>query len=163
MTSYSLRAMLLVLLMLRHNFISTLILCIGELWSTFWALSLPSDQSKLVLSRGKYVLDILMETRLLGCKPQSFPTDSKANFLETTSPLLVDVYSYYLLVGKHIYLISRCPNITYMVLFSASLCMRPRRFIFMVLFVYSHISSMLLDLALFINGTVLLPRRPSLV
>ena len=37
-------------------------------------------KEKMVLSQRKYVLDLLQETRLLGCKPESTPIEQTPSF-----------------------------------------------------------------------------------
>ena len=70
---------------------------------------------KLVLNQRKYVFDILTEVGLLGCKPRASPINSKPNFLDSTSPLIVNVHAYCWLMGKLIHLTVTRPDITYMV------------------------------------------------
>ena len=81
----------------------------------FLGIEFAYKRGKLILNQCKYVLDILEETCLLGCKPQSSPIDSKPQFWDSTSPPLTDANIYQCLVGKLIYLTVTRPDITYTV------------------------------------------------
>ena len=81
----------------------------------FLGIEFAFQPGKLVLNQRKYVLDMLEETGLLGCKPRSSPIDSKPCFWDSTSPLLADVETYRRLVGKLIYLTVTRPDIAYTV------------------------------------------------
>ena len=70
----------------------------------FLGIEFAHKPGKLVLNQRKYVLDMLEETGLLGCKPRSSPIDSKPCFWDSDSPPLHDVEGYRRLVGKLIYL-----------------------------------------------------------
>ena len=79
----------------------------------FLGIEFAYKRGKLILNQCKYVLDILKETSLLGCKPQSSPIDSKPQFWDSTSPPLTDANIYRCLVGKLICLTVTRPDITY--------------------------------------------------
>ena len=81
----------------------------------FLGIEFAYKRGKLILDQCKYVLDILEETSLLGCKPQSSPIDNKPQFWDSTSPPLTDANIYRRLVGKLIYLTVTRPDITYTV------------------------------------------------
>ena len=81
----------------------------------FLGIEFAYKHGKLILNQCKYVLDILEETGLLGCKPQSSPIDSKPQFWDITSPPLTDANIYRRLLGKLIYLTITRPDITYTV------------------------------------------------
>ncbi|XP_078447656.1 uncharacterized protein LOC144716399 [Wolffia australiana] len=60
----------------------------------FLGIEFAHQSGKLILNQGKYVLDMLEEAGLLGCKPRSSPIDSKPCFWDSTSLLLNDVEPY---------------------------------------------------------------------
>ncbi|GAV64515.1 hypothetical protein CFOL_v3_08033, partial [Cephalotus follicularis] len=69
----------------------------------------------LSLSQRKYVLDLLSETGMLGCKPVDIPMDSHQKFgIDDGSPL-TDVHQYRSLIGKLIYLTVTRPDISFVV------------------------------------------------
>jgi len=69
----------------------------------------------MTLSQRKYVLDLLEETGLLGCKPVSTPIEQSPPFWETSSSFLKDSGQYKHLIGKLIYLTVTRPDICYVV------------------------------------------------
>ena len=117
---------------------------------------------KLVLNQWKYVLDILIEVELLGCKPRASPIDSKPNFWDSTSPLLADVHAYRGLVGMLIYLTGTRPDITYTVGLLSQFMHAPQEIHCKLLFMFSPISSMLLDVVFSTYNTVIFMWRPTL-
>ena len=72
----------------------------------FLDIEFASRPKALVLNQRKYVLDLLQEAGLSGCKPYASPIDSKPQLWSPTSPLYSDPKRYRRLVGKLIYLIS---------------------------------------------------------
>ena len=60
----------------------------------FLGIEFTYRPGKLVLHQQKYVLHILTEVGLLGCKPSASPIDSKPKFWDSTSPLLAIVHAY---------------------------------------------------------------------
>ena len=79
----------------------------------FLGIEFASCPGALVLNQRKYVLDLLQEAGLSGCKPYASPIDSKPQLWSTTSPLYSDPKWYRRLVGKLIYLTLTCPDITF--------------------------------------------------
>ena len=69
----------------------------------------------MALSQRKYVLDLLQEIGLLGCKPDTTPFDQSPNFLDSSLPLLEDAGRYRRLIGKLIYLTVTRLDIVYIV------------------------------------------------
>ncbi|KAK0577899.1 hypothetical protein LWI29_001989 [Acer saccharum] len=86
---------------------------IKDLGSLKYFLGMEVARSKkgIVVSQRKYILDLLKETGMLGCKPADTPMESsyKISFKED-SPL-VDTGRYQRLVGKLIYLSHTRPDI----------------------------------------------------
>ena len=81
----------------------------------FLGIEFAYAKGKMTLSQRKYVLDLLEETGLLGCKPESTPTEQSPPFWETSSPFLKDPGQYRCLIGKLIYLTVTRPDICYAV------------------------------------------------
>ena len=81
----------------------------------FLGIEFAYQSGKLALSQRKYALDLLQETRLLGCKPATSPLEARPLFWDTDSPMMADVNRYRHLLGKLIYLKVTRPDITYVV------------------------------------------------
>ena len=81
----------------------------------FLCMEFASCPRALVLNQRKYVLDLLQEAGLSGCKPYASPIDSKPQLWSTTSPLYSDPKRYRRLVGKLIYLTLTRPDIAFTV------------------------------------------------
>ena len=81
----------------------------------FLGIEFAHQDGKLALTQRKYALDMLKETRLLGCKPETSPTEAGPQFWDTSSPLFEDANRYRRLLGKLIYLTVTCPDIIYAV------------------------------------------------
>ena len=69
----------------------------------------------LLLSQRKYVLDLLQDTGLLGCKPTNTPTEGESDLWNEECEEYKDVKQYRRLVGKLIYLTVTRPYISYSV------------------------------------------------
>ena len=86
---------------------------IKDLGSLKYFLGMEVARSKkgIVVSQCKYILDLLKETGMLGCKPVDTPMESsyKIGFKEDSPP--VDTGRYQRLVGKLIYLSHTRPDI----------------------------------------------------
>ncbi|CAN0843508.1 Retrovirus-related Pol polyprotein from transposon RE1 [Linum grandiflorum] len=67
----------------------------------------------LMLSQRKYVLDLLQETGMTGCKPASTPMEPNLKFSHNFEVAPVERGSYQRLVGKLIYLAHTRPDISY--------------------------------------------------
>ena len=74
-------------------------------------------RSKLGISVSlrKYVLDLLKETRMLGCKPIDTPMDPNNKLSNSSMQIPVDNGRYQRLVGKLIYLAHTRPDIAFAV------------------------------------------------
>ena len=71
-------------------------------------------KDKMALSQRMYVLDLLQETGLLGCRPETTLVDQNLDFWDY-SKLFEDVGRYRKLIGKLIYLTITHPDISYVV------------------------------------------------
>ena len=63
----------------------------------------------------KYVLDLLTETGMLGCKPSDTPMDPNTKLSDSSMQSPVDKGRYQRLVGKLIYLAHTRPNTAFVV------------------------------------------------
>ncbi|RVW69669.1 Protein MHF2-like [Vitis vinifera] len=68
---------------------------------------------EVMLSKRKYVLDLLQETRKIGCKLADTPIDPNHKLREASEDATVDKGMYQILVGKLIYLSHTRLNIAY--------------------------------------------------
>ena len=69
----------------------------------------------IIVSQRKYVLDLLKETSLLGCKPTSTPMDPNVKLGHVQGNTPIDKGRYQRLVGKIIYLAYTRPDIAFSV------------------------------------------------
>lgn len=69
----------------------------------------------IIISQRKYILDLLNETGLLGCKPVDMPMDSTKKMNRSEESIPVAKGRYQRLVGKLIYLSHTRPDIAYSV------------------------------------------------
>jgi Reverse transcriptase (RNA-dependent DNA polymerase) len=80
----------------------------------FIGIEVTRGIKRIVLSQRKYVLDLLTETSMLGCRPVTSPIDAKCKLsTETGEP--VDRERYQRLVGRLIYLSHILPDISFAV------------------------------------------------
>ena len=77
----------------------------------FLGMEIARSKKGIAVSQRKYVLDLLNETRMLGCKPAETPMDSTVKLEESDGSPPVDKGRYQRLVGKPIYLSHTRPNI----------------------------------------------------
>lgn len=83
----------------------------------FLGMEVGRTKSGMIISQRKYVLDLLQETGMLGCKSASTPMESVSASNLHTGKVISDVQSYQKLVGKLIYLSHTRPDICYAVSF----------------------------------------------
>jgi len=81
----------------------------------FLGLEVARSLDDIVLSQGKYALDILHEASLLGSKPFTFPMEQNHKLALDDSAILDNPGAYRRLVGRLIYLTITRPNICYSV------------------------------------------------
>lgn len=79
----------------------------------FLGMEVTKSRQGISVSQRKYVLDLLEETRMLGCKPAKTPMDSNLKPGENSSGDLVDKRRYQHLVGRLIYLSHTRPEIAF--------------------------------------------------
>jgi hypothetical protein len=80
----------------------------------FLGIEIARSPKGIVLSQRKYVLDLLAETGMLGCRPYSTPID-KSHQISAQSGDPVNRETYQRLVGRLIYLCHTRPDISYAV------------------------------------------------
>jgi hypothetical protein len=90
---------------------------IKDLGSLKYFLGIEVARSKhgIFISQQKYILDLLKETAMLGCKAIDNPVEVNVKLGEDSESPLVDKGRYQRLVGRLIYLSHTCPDITYAV------------------------------------------------
>ncbi|XP_014519717.1 uncharacterized protein LOC106776760 [Vigna radiata var. radiata] len=85
---------------------------LGEL-KYFLDLEVARSKKGIHLSQRKYALDILKETRMMGCKPCSTPFLSDTSSLYKMDNYLDDQSSYRRLIGKLLYLTKTRPDLCF--------------------------------------------------
>ena len=81
----------------------------------FLGMEIARSKKGIAVSQRKYVLDLLNETGMLGCKPAETPMDSTVKLDESDGSPPVDKGRYQRLVGKLIYLSHTRPDIGFSV------------------------------------------------
>ena len=81
----------------------------------FLGMEVARNKSGISVSQRKYILDLLKETRMLGCKPVDTPMDPLKKIGEQKESTPVDTGRYQRLVGKLIYLSHTRPDIAFAV------------------------------------------------
>ncbi|RVW85208.1 Retrovirus-related Pol polyprotein from transposon RE1 [Vitis vinifera] len=90
---------------------------IKDLGSLRYFLGMEVARSKrgIVVSQRKYILDLLKETGMSGCRPADTPIDPNQKLGDTNDGNLVNTTRYQKLVGKLIYLSHTRPDIAFAV------------------------------------------------
>lgn len=81
----------------------------------FLGIEVAHSRNGIFISQHKYVLDLLNETGILGCKPAETPVEQHHKLGECPEDVAVDKGSYLRLVGRLIYLSHTMPDIAYTV------------------------------------------------
>ncbi|CAN1791793.1 Retrovirus-related Pol polyprotein from transposon TNT 1-94, partial [Linum perenne] len=87
---------------------------LGEL-RYFLGMEVARSKRGLVISQRKYILDLLKETGMLGCKPIDTPMETNKKFSLDENSVPVNRGRYQRLVGKLIYLAHTRPDIAFSV------------------------------------------------
>ncbi|CAN1753617.1 Retrovirus-related Pol polyprotein from transposon TNT 1-94 [Linum perenne] len=85
---------------------------LGEM-KYFLGMEVARSTKGIILSQRKYIIDLLTETGMLGCKPAETPMETTLKFDQAGKP--TDRGRYQRLVGKLIYLAHTRPDIAYAV------------------------------------------------
>lgn len=93
----------------------------------FLGIEVARSKHGIFLSQRKYVLDLLSETRMLGCKPVKNPIEQNHKLFECSSASRTDKGRYQRLVGKLIYLSHTRPDIAYAVSVVSQFMHDPRK------------------------------------
>jgi hypothetical protein len=80
-------------------------------------MEVARSRKGIYVSQRKYVLDLLKETGMIGCKPADTPMDSTKKIGVENDSILVDRERYQRLVGRLIYLSHTRPDIGFAVSF----------------------------------------------
>ena len=78
----------------------------------FLRMEISRSNKGIAVSQRKYVLDLLNETWMLGCKPAETPMDTTVKLEESDGSAPIDKGRYQCLVGKLIYLSHTRPDIS---------------------------------------------------
>ncbi|RVX04977.1 Retrovirus-related Pol polyprotein from transposon TNT 1-94 [Vitis vinifera] len=81
----------------------------------FLGMEIARSKKGIAVSQRKYVLDLLNETGMLGCKPTETPMDTTVKLEESDGSAPVDKRRYQRLMGKLIYLSHTRPDIGFSV------------------------------------------------
>ena len=81
----------------------------------FLGLEIAYRPGQMSICQRKYVLDLLEETWMMGCKPASSPMEQNVDWWDNATTLLEDAGLYRRLVGKLIFLTVTRPDISYAV------------------------------------------------
>ena len=79
----------------------------------FLGMEFARSKKGIFVSQRKYVLNLLEETGLLGCKPTETPMEPNLRLQPTSADKLVNWDQYQRLVGRLIYLSHTRPDITF--------------------------------------------------
>jgi hypothetical protein len=82
----------------------------------FLGIEVARSKLGIFISQQKYVLDLLKDTSILGCKPVETPIEQNHRLGEFLEEVAVDKGSYQRLIGRHIYLPHTRPDIGYTVI-----------------------------------------------
>ncbi|BBH02590.1 HXXXD-type acyl-transferase family protein [Prunus dulcis] len=87
---------------------------LGDL-KCFLGIEVARSKIGIFLSQRKYVMDLLTETRMLGCKPIDTPIEMNHKLCEDMDQEPTNKEQYQRLVGRLIYLVHTRPDIAYVV------------------------------------------------
>jgi hypothetical protein len=92
----------------------------------FLGIEVAKSKHDIFISQWKYILDLLKETGMLGCKATDNLVEVNAKLGECGKSPFVDKGRYQKLVGRLIYLSHTCPDIAYVVIVVSQFIHSPR-------------------------------------
>ncbi|KAI3523163.1 hypothetical protein L1887_01220 [Cichorium endivia] len=125
----------------------------------FLGIEVTRTRDGMVLNQRKYILDILEDSGMMGCRPSAFPMEQNTKLGKNDEDVRVDANKYRRLVGRLLYLQATRPDITYSVNVLSQFVTDPRQ---------SHMEAAIRVLR-YLKGTpgqgILLPKegKPNLV
>ncbi|KAF5805700.1 putative RNA-directed DNA polymerase [Helianthus annuus] len=93
----------------------------------FLGIEVAKTKDGLVLSQRKYILDILKDSGMLGCRPSAFPFEQGTKLDKGEKEARVDATQYRRLVGRLLYLQATRPDVTYAVNVLSQFVADPRK------------------------------------
>ena len=81
----------------------------------FLGIEIARSRHGISMTQRKYILDLLSDTGMMGCRPASTPMDPNIKISSESGELLSDPSSYQRLVGRLIYLTNTRPDLTFAV------------------------------------------------
>ncbi|KAJ0513614.1 putative RNA-directed DNA polymerase [Helianthus annuus] len=81
----------------------------------FLGIEVAHTKEGLVLSQRKYILDILEDTGMTGCRPSQFPMEQNLKLDKCDKEAQVDANQYRRLIGRLLYLQATRPDVAYVV------------------------------------------------
>ncbi|KAM0050514.1 putative RNA-directed DNA polymerase [Helianthus debilis subsp. tardiflorus] len=93
----------------------------------FLGIEVAKTKDGLVLSQRKYILDILKDSGMLGCRPSAFPFEQGTKLDKGEKEAHVDATQYRRLVGRFLYLQATRPDVTYAVNVLSQFVADPRK------------------------------------
>ncbi|KAL5540403.1 hypothetical protein UlMin_042426 [Ulmus minor] len=93
----------------------------------FLGIEVARSNNDIFLSQRKYILDLLTETGMLGCKPTKTPIEQNHKLFLCLDATSTDKARYQRLVGKLIYLSHTRPDIAYVVCVVSQFMHDPRK------------------------------------
>ena len=92
----------------------------------FLGLEVWHKQGEIILSQGKYVVEILKRFEMMDCKSMSMPMTMNLKLLGDTTSETVDTTLYRKMIGSLMYLMNTRPNICFAVNTLSQYMVEPR-------------------------------------
>ncbi|XP_013729639.1 uncharacterized mitochondrial protein AtMg00810-like [Brassica napus] len=92
----------------------------------FLGIEVAQSDEGIFLSQRKYVLDIIADTGMLGCKPVSIPLEQYHQLATDNGPVMTDPKKYRRLVGRLVYLSITRPELCYTIHLLSQFMQKPR-------------------------------------
>lgn len=92
----------------------------------FLGIEIQRNGSGTLLNQRKYILDILSDTGLTGCKPASFPLPQGLKLSSDSGSPIAEADTFRRLIGRLLYLTMTIPDISYAVQHLSQLLSSPK-------------------------------------